>query len=385
MTAPHDVHGPTPKTAYAVIRRQSSEDVAATLADFLEQVGGTFSPDLEAELEVAVAGGKRFRALCCAVGAAAALGLSEETNMSSGQLLVEGGARPVTRHLGSAVEFFQAAALAHDDIIDRSLERRGRPASHMSFAAGHRAEGLVGNANEYGTNGAILAGDFLLAAADRALALASHSMQPGSVAPVLSQYALMAGEVAVGQFQDMRAESVPLTRALPTEDVMRVVRVKAGRYSVVQPALLGLLALAGTDPRAEEWAGQIEGILEPAGIAFQLRDDALGAFGQPEETGKPVGLDIQEGKRTVLLSLALERMPPELKGRLAENYGQGPGQPEAALTAAELLANYGNDPHEALISELVDQSLAELEAARFPQAVDQIFRFLVGLLTDRSH
>ncbi len=197
----------------------------------------------------------------------------------------------------AALELLHASALIHDDIIDASPTRRGRPAAHVAFADRHRSRSWSGSPESYGTGAAILTGDVALAWAD--------DMIRASGLPVAAQlrggpvWSAMRTEVLAGQLLDLTAE------ASGAEDVataLRVDRYKTASYTVERPLHFGA-ALAGAD------AGLVAAYRAfgaDIGIAFQLRHDLLGVFGDPATTGKPSGDDLREGKRTVLLAAGLK-------------------------------------------------------------------------------
>ncbi len=209
------------------------------------------------------------------------------------------GGGDVTRVLGAAVavELVHTCALVHDDVIDRSARRRGEASMHERFAALHGA-GWSGSAEDYGTAVAILLGDVLLAAADAHLLAAD--VPAVALAAAHDVFTRMRIEVMAGQFLDVDAAArgeASRARALA------VATLKSGRYSVSRPLQLGAV-LAGAD-RAQ--ADALAAVGDPLGRAFQLRDDLLGVFGDPAETGKPNASDLAEGKRTLLVAETLAR------------------------------------------------------------------------------
>lgn len=194
--------------------------------------------------------------------------------------------------LGAALELIQACALIHDDIIDRSDLRRGRPTVHRRYDADHSAAGWVGSAGHYGESAAILIGDLALAWADDLAATL-----PRRIGPIWSA---MRTEVLGGQLLDI------VNEASADESVaaaMSVMRFKTAAYTVARPMELGAaLGNAGGD-----LVSALTGIGTDLGLAFQLRDDLLGVFGDPVTTGKPSGDDLTSGKRTVLIAEGLAR------------------------------------------------------------------------------
>ncbi len=207
----------------------------------------------------------------------------------------------------SALEVFHAAALVHDDLIDNSDTRRGRPATHRALEARHRDAGWRGDAAAFGRSAAILLGDLLLGWSDDLLEEGLTVSEPARAGVARRIYAGMRRDVTIGQFLDVAEESAwagePDDRH--AERAVRVARYKSARYSVQQPLLLGA-ALAGADAAQQRALADFG---EPLGLAFQLRDDVLGVFGDAATTGKPAGDDLREGKRTVLVAFTREALP----------------------------------------------------------------------------
>lgn len=202
--------------------------------------------------------------------------------------------------LGCALELYQASALVHDDIIDNAATRRGIATIHEHLAATHRNHNWEGNPLHYGYSGALLAGDLLLSLADAFIADIAHTTHSHLLT---ARWAAMTSEVALGQYLDIRNENAPLDPAQAREEILAVLTYKSARYSAVHPTVLGMLAAGGKADHIRD----IEAITHPWGLAFQLRDDDLGIFGDPTHTGKPSGDDLREGKRTLLLALTFEK------------------------------------------------------------------------------
>ena len=193
---------------------------------------------------------------------------------------------------GAAIELLHTFALIHDDIMDRSPQRHGRPAVHVGLSRTHGDERLVSDPEWFGISGAILAGDLASVWAD---ALFDTTDFPGGVEPdVRRVYTDLRVEVMAGQYLDLRlAGMADADEGYAT----RVALLKSGRYSCTRPLLLGAALGGGSGALADALATYGDA----AGLAFQLRDDVLGLFGDPEETGKGVLEDLREGKRTLLI------------------------------------------------------------------------------------
>lgn len=219
----------------------------------------------------------------------------------------------------AALEVFHVAALVHDDLIDNSDTRRGRPAAHRRFEAGHRADAWTGDAEQFGRSAAILLGDLLIGWSDDLLEDALAEADRARAATAREIYARMRRDVTVGQFLDVAEESawVVADDAEHADRALRVAAFKSARYSVQQPLLLGA-ALAGAD---EAQRTALADFGEPLGLAFQLRDDVLGVFGDAAVTGKPAGDDLREGKRTVLIALTRAALPTGGRRTLDELLG----------------------------------------------------------------
>lgn len=228
-------------------------------------------------------GGKRLRASFAWWGWRATGGPAE--GPSAGSAL----------HVAASLELLQALALIHDDVMDRSDLRRGAAAVHVDFADRHRAEGMRGSADHFGVAGAILAGDLALVWAEDLLAEAR--LDPAARERVQPLWRAMRSEMVAGQYLDLRTQAC--AELLP-ERALRVAALKTAAYTVQRPLGIGA-ALAGA---TEDAQGHLESAARSAGIAFQLRDDLAGVFGDPAKTGKPSGEDVREGKTTYLAAIA---------------------------------------------------------------------------------
>lgn len=262
---------------FALDRRAEVADLGAEAADFVDRA------------LTAVAGGKRLRARFLSAGHAAAGAPSGDADIAG---------------VAASLEIFHAAALVHDDLVDNSDTRRGRPAAHRALEEAHRRSGWLGDADAFGRAAAILLGDLLIAWSDDLLedAVDGHP----HAADVRRQYATMRRDVTVGQYLDVAEEAAWATA--PDEEhaarALRVASYKSARYSVQQPLLIGA-ALGGATAAQRETLADFG---HAVGLAFQLRDDMLGVFGDSSVTGKPSGDDLREGKRTVLIAYAREAM-----------------------------------------------------------------------------
>lgn len=327
------------------------------------------SPELQTMLTGSVHGGKRFRAVAAVIGALVA---SRNDSADLGAIL-----DPDLLALGTALEFYQASALVHDDVVDRSDARRGGPSLHVALSRLHASRSWHGSGEHFGIAGAILVGDYLLAAADEALAQVSGD---GLQVPLQLRFSLMTGEVAYGQYLELRATQTDLH----PEDMPRslqVVKLKSARYSVMHPIVLGAIS----QKASTETIAMLEAIFEPVGIAFQLRDDYLGVFGDPEVTGKPVGTDLIEKKRTPLLALSFANADAASRARLQDFFtAEEPAEAPDIAVVSDIIARCGRTAHEAMIAEYRDRAVESLRASPFSENAKAACWSLIDRLIERD-
>ena len=328
---------------------------------------GTETRRLVAALERLLEGGKRFRAAFCYWGYKAAGGSHDEAAI----------------RLATSLEFFQAAALIHDDVMDDSDVRRGAPAAHVAFATEHVDAGWEGSPERFGLSGAVLAGDLCLVASDQVFAecgLPVHEL--GRARPCFDEMRtqLMGGQLL--EFVISNRGWTDLETDERIELARRVVRFKSAKYSVEQPTLIGADA-GGVSPTDRALLSQYGLAL---GEAFQLRDDVLGVFGDPATTGKPAGDDLREGKRTVLLALTLDACSPEQAEFLLSLQGDHSLDDARVERARTIMIESGAlDRHEALITEGADAARASLDATTgLTQQGRHALHALIDLTTARD-
>lgn len=360
--------------------------VDSRLAAFLDSRSAeldAISPDLQhimAYTRGMLATGKRFRARFCYWGWRA--GSANELDPSLGAETVDDLAPVIS--LAMSLEVFHAAALVHDDIMDNSDTRRGKPSAHRAFETLHRERAYAGGSEHFGQATALLVGDLLLAWSDDLLNQALATAKSPAVALATRQeFSRMRQEVTVGQYLDIHEEAAWLhtTESERLERALRVVTYKSAKYSMEAPLLIGA-SLAGAS-REELTALSAFGL--PLGIAFQLRDDVLGVFGDSDVTGKPSGDDLREGKRTALIALAESSMPTGAKTIFNEMLGDRSLSGEQIEVMQETLEATGAvEKIETMISDYVSQAMDALHAAHFsPGATAELTR-LAEAVTQRQ-
>ena len=328
-------------------------------------------------------GGKRFRALFCYWAWRACL--SDSAYHQSEQEIKD--SEEAIAGIAASLEMFHAAALVHDDLLDQSDTRRGAPAIHKRFETLHKEKSWAGAPERFGVAGSVLVGDLMLGWSSEIFGNALlHSPNREIESACRDEFSLMRVEVMAGQYLDVLEENAAATRPV-SEGVGRAEKVilyKTAKYSIEAPLRIGA-AFAGADPAKLSQFTQF-GI--PLGIAFQLRDDILGVFGDPSVTGKPAGDDLREGKRTVLVALTLEALTER--------------SPSMAESFEELLTSRALDTHqiafmqkliqdsgalaktERMIVELGDRSLESLDAANLEESAKATLKALALKVISRD-
>ena len=275
------------------------------------------------------AGGKRLRPRMCHWG------------------FVAVGGRPGTPahddlvRVAAALEMLHEFALLHDDVMDQSDERRGRPAAHVVAAERHRATAGHGDAQRFGENLALLLGDLAHSEADRLVR---------SVPARLRDYWYELNlELIVGQRADLTGAAGRRTDLAHAE---AVAALKSGSYTIERPLQLGALA-GGASARQREVLGRFGRHL---GRAFAWRDDVLGVWGDHAVTGKPSGDDLREGKTTLIWVLGAQRLGGEAAAAMERVGTPGARAGDVALLQQALL-------EAGVRQEVEDRIAAEIAAA----------------------
>ncbi|WP_024877198.1 polyprenyl synthetase family protein [Saccharomonospora piscinae] len=350
-------------------------EIDRVLTDFLRRAGDpirqvepTFGPAVDALSDFVLGGGKRLRPTFAWWGWRGAGGDPRSAE-------AEGVLRAV-----ASLELIQACALVHDDVIDSSDSRRGSPTVHVAFAEHHAQRRWLGSPEAFGQAAAVLIGDLALAWAEDMFA--ESGLAPTTLAGARPAWRAMRTEVLAGQYLDVHTQA---TGDASAEAALRVDRLKTAAYTVQRPLHLGA-ALAGAAPELIDALLDFGGDL---GVAFQLRDDLLGVFGDPSVTGKPAGDDLREGKRTLLLALGLTYA--EEQGRDGERKVIADAVGDHRLTGAEVddvraaLVDVGAVAEvERRIEELTGTALASLRRAALAEPAEARLTELADRATRRT-
>ncbi len=307
-----------------------------------------------------VAGGKRLRPIFLLTGW-----------LSTGSPLTKSAYQA-----GAALELLQACALIHDDVMDSSDTRRGRPATHREFATYHRGHKWSGSSEVFGTGAAILLGDLCLSWADELL----MSIELEQVNKDLGKevYDLMRTELMIGQYLDLLEQA---RGGGSIERAYQVIQYKSAKYTIERPLHLGAVLAGGSNQLLE--------VLTQYGLtlgeAFQLRDDVLGVFGDPSQTGKPAGDDLREGKQTVLIAETLRTASATEQEEIAYHLGNPAiDEHEIANLRKIITSTKALDRVEEQISSKTALAKQAAESKIIPQDVSKLLFQLADAATSRN-
>jgi geranylgeranyl diphosphate synthase, type I len=256
--------------------------------------------------------------------------------------------QPVTESImktAMALELTHSALLIHDDIMDNDAIRRGRPSLHQQY----RTLGIqkqLAPADRFGDSMAMCAGDATLFLAFELLASVEAPMPIKRTVQQLFTEQLVT--TCAGQMQDLYLEVWPV---MPSKKaIYNLMKTKTASYTIALPLTMGA-ALAGQPP---DLRARLQAIGSNAGIIFQIRDDELGVMGNSEITGKPIGSDIMEGKKTLLYHYLLKQCSARERSKVKIIFGQPGAEPEDITYIRKLVKNHG-------VTKLLNDEIGRLE------------------------
>ena len=353
-----------PKATLKSVRSAVEEELSIFLnfeSAYLNTISTELSPVSEALTAFLLDSGKRLRPLFAYAGFAAVGGSLE---------------KPVVRAM-SALELLQACALIHDDLMDGSDTRRGKPSIHRHFETIHVQDELDGFAPQYGVSAAVLLGDLALVWSDQMLNSAGLTTE--QFARVFPYYNEMRVELMAGQFLDIHEQTQKTTSV---DRSMKIARYKSGKYTIERPLHLGAAMTSSASP---EVFAALSAYGLPLGEAFQLRDDLLGVFGDPTVTGKPAGDDLREGKRTVLIAMTNDRQSAAQREIARKHFGKPDLDAQGVAALQEIIESTGARAElEATIERLTDAALVAAESPLFTNEGKALLVELANIATKRS-
>ena len=314
-----------------------------------------FRPNLDTLSEYTLRGGKRLRAL-----------------------LVLGGFHLATRRTpepavpaAAALEHFQSWMLVHDDIIDHSEKRRGGPTVHRQVEQAHRAAERMGDPREYGIGIGITLGD--LQEPFTVDAILSSPVSAPRRQQALAEYVRMTRMTAYGQLLDIQNGATPVDD-VRERDLLLVHRLKTAVYTVAAPLRIGAFLGGGSEALLKD----LDAIGLDLGVAFQLRDDVLGAGIESGAAGKSAN-DLVEGKRTLLVLRAWAESDATGRDLLRRVLGNPRAELADIDAARELLRSSGSlDYSERKISTLTQRAYRRIDASRQLPAEGKLLLHQVG-------
>lgn len=312
--------------------------------------------------EFTLRGGKRFRALLVLAGFHIATGKDPTPALPA----------------AAALEHFQSWMLIHDDIIDHSERRRGGPALYRAIEERARSAGALGDPAAIGVGLGITLGD--LEEPVTVSSLLDARVPDERKIGAMRAYARMARQTALGQLLDIRNGSLPVAK-VREEDVLTVHRLKSAIYTVAAPLEIGA-ALGGAGPALVR---DLRTFGEEAGVAFQLRDDVLGA-GLSATPGEKSANDLVEGKRTLLVVDAWRLGDDADRAAIARVLGNARAVPAEVEAARAALRRSGAvERSEAKIRELSDSARRRVRrSANVRASSRQLLEEVADRLTVRS-
>ncbi|MQA27015.1 MAG: polyprenyl synthetase family protein [Micromonosporaceae bacterium] len=276
----------------------------------------------------------------------------------------------------AALELLHAGALIHDDVMDASDTRRGQPAVHRQFSDRHSRRSWVGDPESFGRSAAILLGDLCLVWSDEMYS--QSGLDPRRLQAARQHYDAMRTEVMTGQYLDVLAQA---SRDTSVEQASKVARYKSAKYTVERPLLIGASLAGASGEQLAAYAGY--GL--PLGEAFQLRDDVLGVYGDPAQTGKPAGGDLREGKRTYLVAAAMEDADEADRAVIRRLLGDPALDEPGIAELQEIITRTGAlSRTERRIADLTAAALASLASVPVEPEAEQALRDLATAATRRA-
>lgn len=334
--------------------------IDASLSAFLDELAQAAIPYSRPLLDeirrIVSAGGKRIRPRFCYWGHVACHGDDSDALIRA----------------SAAMELLHTFAIIHDDLVDGSKFRRGRPTSQESFSL--QAESGVSGAARFGWGAALLTGDFALVAAEMCLMSSGFSLL-NAAKPIFDRMRL--GAIA-GEFRDVTAS---LRGDVDPNEARAIAVAKSGRYSVAEPLLIGA-ALAGA---SDETLSALSQIGLPIGEAFQLTDDILSVFGDPAKTGKDADTDLREGKQTLLIAALRQRCSPHQLTILQALLGNPNLSDSEAQQLRDLISSSGAlGATQATVQMLKQQAEERLAAIEIDETSKRALQEMICEVTQRD-
>ena len=283
---------------------------------------------------------------------------------------------PRIRAASVGLELIQSMLLIHDDIIDRSPERRGGDSFHVEYSKAGERRGLQGDPERFGENIAIISGDLAEAFGEKAVL--KSGFPPDRIKRALEAQADMIRDTGFGQILDIYSGELDKWEE---NDVLMVHKYKTAIYTFEGPLHIG----ANLNGASVEKLKALSDYAIPAGIAFQLIDDILGLFGDPKRGGEEDLADIKEGKMTLLIVKALEMAEKGDVDFIKKTLGRTDLTTDQARRFRSIIENCGSVGYSRdLAKEYSSQALNALDEDLLDEEVIEFLRGFTEYLMKRA-
>jgi geranylgeranyl diphosphate synthase type I len=248
--------------------------------------------------------------------------------------------------VAASIELMQSFFLIHDDVIDDDFFRRGGPSFHKIY------ENNKENLNPKLAEGiAIVAGDILEAYSKRIILKSKINKK----IKILDKINEIIESTGYGEFLDVLSNS---KKSLKEEEIIRIHTLKTAKYTIEGPLHLGAIAAGANENEIKI----LSDYAIPLGVAFQIKDDILGLFGDEEKIGKSAGSDVKEGKKTLLIIKAIEKSSQDDKEFINKCLANKDITKEEILKLREIVKKSGSlDYSKKLAEKLVSEAKKALE------------------------
>jgi geranylgeranyl diphosphate synthase type I len=264
-----------------------------------------------------------------------------------------------------AAELMESFLLVHDDIIDNDDFRRKKPTLHKVYEK--KFEKFKDKA-DIGKSIALIGGDILATLGSEVLL--STKFKDNLKVKALARFNRVVVNTAFGQVLDVISELDP---DISEKDIARIHELKTAKYTIEGPLHIGAI-LAGANNKQ---LNKLSAYAIPLGLAFQLQDDILGVFGDASRIGKPVGSDIREGKKTLLILKAMEKSNLKDRFTIKRALGSNSLTKVQIERVRDIIIKSGSlDYSKNLAKQLAERSKSEIKKSKFRSEGKQ---FLVGI------
>ena len=311
--------------------------------------------------EFSLRGGKRIRPIL-AIKSYQLLGGKQEHEMVKASL---------------SLELLQSYLLMHDDLMDKDATRRGKPSSWNYFTEYHKKNFSGKDPEWFGNSMAVLAGDICNALSQKAIYNTSFSDSVKQKATnKLTEMNLLTG---YGQLLDVAYEQ---KKQVSEEEVTKMFELKTARYTISGPLELGAIFSEADEAVIKILADF--GV--PAGVAFQIHDDILGIFADEDKLGKPLGSDLSEGKRTLLIANVYSNPPSKEKDKILSYLGKSEITQNELEEVRQLIKNIGAlEKTEAMKKQFVDKALEIASSELLSKEVQHFLKEFTDYLVSREY